>query len=96
MGRILPVPAGREVLASAIPIMAPWPDVHFLRSQLRKDFPMRKVLCAAIAVIIDIPDDNAAVCAPLAKSPLDELAARLARKLATAAIVDGQISHCPM
>ena len=38
---------------------------------------MRKVLCAAVAVIIDIPDDNAAVCAPLANGPLDELAARL-------------------
>jgi len=38
---------------------------------------MRKVLCAAVAVIIDIPDHNAAIGAPLAKSPLDELTARL-------------------
>ena len=41
---------------------------------------MKMVLCAAVAVIIDIPDDDSAVCAPLANGPLDELAARLRRE----------------
>jgi len=38
---------------------------------------MTKVLCVAVGIIIDIPDDDSAVCAPLANNPLDELAARL-------------------
>ena len=38
---------------------------------------MKMVLCAAVALIIDIPDDDSTVCAPLANGPLDELAARL-------------------
>ena len=41
---------------------------------------MKMVLCAAVAVIIDIPDDDSAVCAPLANGPLDELTARLRRE----------------
>jgi hypothetical protein len=41
---------------------------------------MKMVLCAAVAVIIDIPDDDSAVCAPLANGPLDDLAARLRRE----------------
>jgi len=41
---------------------------------------MKMVLCAAVAVIIDIPEDDSAVCAPLAWGPLDELAARLRRE----------------
>lgn len=38
---------------------------------------MRKILCLAVGIIIDIPDDDSAVRAPLANGPLDELAARL-------------------
>ena len=41
---------------------------------------MKMVLCVAVAVVIDIPDDDSAVCAPLANGPLDELAARLRRE----------------
>ena len=38
---------------------------------------MTKVLCVAVGIIMDIPDDDSCVCAPLANNPLDELAARL-------------------
>ena len=38
---------------------------------------MKIILCAAVAVIIDIPDADTSVCAPLADGPLDELVVRL-------------------
>ena len=38
---------------------------------------MTKVLCVAVGIMIDIPDDDSAVCVPLANNPLDELSARL-------------------
>jgi len=38
---------------------------------------MKKLLCVAVGIMIDIPDDDSAVCAPLVNDPLDELAARL-------------------
>jgi hypothetical protein len=38
---------------------------------------MAKVLCVTVGIIMDIPDDDSCVCAPLVNSPLDELAARL-------------------
>lgn len=41
---------------------------------------MKMVLCAAVAVVIDIPDGDLAVGGPLANGPLDELATRLRRE----------------
>ena len=38
---------------------------------------MKKILCVTVGIMIDIPDDDSAVCATLANNPLDELAARL-------------------
>lgn len=42
---------------------------------------MKTVVCVAVALIIDIPDDDAAMCAPLLNNPLDELAERLRREV---------------
>ena len=41
---------------------------------------MQMVLYAVLAVAIDIPDDDLAVGGPLARGPLEELAARLRRE----------------
>jgi len=41
---------------------------------------MKKVLCVAVGMMMDFPDDTTDVRAPLPKSPLDELAARLRRE----------------
>jgi hypothetical protein len=41
---------------------------------------MRMILCVAVGIVIDIPDEESAVGAPLANNPLDELAARLRRE----------------
>ena len=41
---------------------------------------MKMVLCAALAVAIDIPDDDLAVGGPSVKGRLEELAARLRRE----------------
>jgi hypothetical protein len=41
---------------------------------------MKMILCAAVAVAIDIPDDDLAVGGPSAKGPLEELAVRLRRE----------------
>ena len=41
---------------------------------------MRRILCIVAGIVIDISDDELAVGVPLAKSPLDELAARLRRE----------------
>ncbi len=43
---------------------------------------MKKVVCVAMAVIIDLPDDEAAASVPLGGDPLDELTARLRREAA--------------
>jgi hypothetical protein len=38
---------------------------------------MRRILCIAVGVMVEFPDDTIGVCAPLPKSPLEELAERL-------------------
>ena len=41
---------------------------------------MKSTLCIAVAVMVESPDDTLGVCAPLPKSPLEELAERLWRE----------------
>ena len=38
---------------------------------------MKRILCAAVAVVIEVPDDDSPVGVPLAGGPLGELAERL-------------------
>jgi hypothetical protein len=42
---------------------------------------MKKLLYAAVLVIMDVPDDDAAAAMPWARNPLDELAERLRREM---------------
>lgn len=41
---------------------------------------MKRTLYVAVGVMVEFPDDTVGVCAPLPKSPLEELAARLRRE----------------
>ena len=41
---------------------------------------MKRILCIAVGIMVEFPDDTIGVCAPLPKSPLEELAERLRRE----------------
>ena len=38
---------------------------------------MKRIVCVAVGIVMDLPDDESTVSVPLPTNPMDELAARL-------------------
>jgi hypothetical protein len=41
---------------------------------------MKRILCVAVGIVMDVPDDDSAAGVPLSTNPIDELSARLRRE----------------